>query len=370
MHYPGKLKRSEIIQSLRDQYPANYFIVLQFGDCNIKVNANQNEITEALTEYFDGFITDERQFQLEITVHEATPPTFSADFTVKTPDPGKTKIKEEYINLDQGRIVRKRLTEMQFIFGENENLAIGPCLKNMNQVVNFINNRFIEWDLCKGSLLGHAAAVLWKEQGIAMAGFSGAGKSTLALHLMSKGTDFVSNDRLMINVENNELVMRGVAKLPRINPGTILNNKDLIGILSESEKEEFEALPPDKLWQLEHKFDVPVGECFSNSRFLLKAPMKMLVLLNWQRSEGKTEIKQVNLEERRDLLPAFMKSTGLFFLPHTASHINDATEDDYLEMLQHCDVIEVSGAIDFSQAAEACLTFIETGSLGNHVAAN
>jgi HprK-related kinase B len=361
MYYSGKLNRSEIIQSFREEHPVKHSLMLQFGDCTIKVSANRHDITDALSDYFAGFVTDERQCQVEITVHEAAPPSFDANYTVKTPDPGKTKIKEEFINLDQGRIVRKRLTNMVFVFGENENLAIGPCLENMNQVVNFINNRFIEWDLCKGSLLGHAAAVLWKGRGIAMAGFSGAGKSTLALHLMSKGTDFISNDRLMINVENNELVMRGVAKLPRINPGTILNNENLIGILSESEKEEFAALPPDKLWQLEHKFDVPVDECFSNSRFLLKAPMAMLVILNWQRSEGNTEIKQVDLSDRRDLLPAFMKSTGLFFLPHTFSRINEAGEDDYLAMLQHCRVIEISGAIDFSQAAEACLSFIETG---------
>ena len=68
---------------------------------------------------------------------------------MKTPDPGKTKIKEEYVDLDDGRIVRKRLTGMLFVFGGGQNVAVGPCGANLNQVINFINNRYIEWLLCR-----------------------------------------------------------------------------------------------------------------------------------------------------------------------------------------------------------------------------
>lgn len=366
MHYSAESTISEIIRSLRDVYPAGESLYLTFGDCTIKVLATESQIIDELKAYFGPFVSEEGPHQLEISCHEATAPTFDKPFTVKSPDPGKSKIKEEYLDVKAGRVVNKRLTEMMFLFGEGYNLAIGPCMENLNQVVNFINNRFIEWDLCQGSLLGHAAAVIWKEKGIAIAGFSGAGKSTLALHLMSKGTHFVSNDRLMVSLEDGQLMMRGVAKLPRINPGTILNNDDLISILTEEEQEEFSALPPEELWQLEYKFDVPIESCFRDARFLLKAPMHLLVLLNWKRGEGVLFIKQVDLNERRDLLPAFMKSKGLFFMPFTDCQVNEATDEDYINVLKHSQVIEMSGSIDFDKATDAILYFIETGSLGSY----
>ncbi len=363
MHYSIDTTIVEIADATRKSCPTEHMLMLQFGDCTIKVLANKPEITSSLNEYFGPFVIDATDSDIEITVHEIVPPTFETEFTVKQPDPGKTKIKEEFIDFSDGRIVRKRLTEMIFVFGNGTNLAIGPCMDNLNQVVNFVNNRYIEWELSKGSLLGHAAAVTWKGQGIAMAGFSGAGKSTLSLHLMSKGTDFVSNDRLMVNLDGNDLVMRGVAKLPRINPGTILNNKDLIGILSDEEKAEFLELPKEELWQLEHKFDVPIDQCFGDSKFYLKAPMKLLVLLNWKREEGETFIQEVDLSERQDLLPAFMKSTGLFFCPAEDSHVNPANNEDYVDVLKHCRVIEISGSIDFEKATQACLSIIEKDSL-------
>ena len=62
--------------------------------------------------------------------------------------------------------------------------AVGPCLANDNQIVNFINNRLIEVRLRAGDLLFHAAGVARNGRGLALAGFSGAGKSTLALAIM------------------------------------------------------------------------------------------------------------------------------------------------------------------------------------------
>lgn len=363
MHFESNTTVSDVTRLVREQFPTAGSLNLRFGDCGIRVTANQPDILRELSVYFSPFVTSVPGADVMISVHQGQIPGFEGAFTIKQPDPGKTKIKEAYLDLADGRVVHKRLTGMLFVFGEGRNVAVGPCLDNLNQVVNFINNRYIEWELCRGYLLGHAAAVIWKGQGIAIAGFSGAGKSTLSLHLMSRGTDFVSNDRLMINLKDGCLEMKGVAKLPRINPGTILNNPDIQDILSESEKQMFSSLPPEELWQLEHKFDVPIEDCFENSRFLLKSSMKMLAILNWRRSDEPLTFQTVNLEERRDLLPAFMKAVGLFFMPHSDCRKNDAEEADYISMLQHCQVIEFSGGVDFDKAADACLSLVEHGSL-------
>ncbi|MDQ7031424.1 MAG: HprK-related kinase B, partial [Desulfonauticus sp.] len=294
-----------------------------------------------------------------IGVYEAPPPVFPFSFKIKQPDPGKIKIKEEYVDLLDGRIVRKRLTNVVFIFGNGENLAVGPCLANLNQIVNFINNRYIEYKLLDGYLLGHAAAAIYDGKGLAIAGFSGRGKSTLLLHLMSNGAKFVTNDRLMFKEVKGKLRMFGVPKWPRINPGTILNNSSLHFLLSESEREKFLKLSSRELWQLEQKYDVFIDEVFGEDKIALKGDMDVLIILNWQPScEEKTEIKRVDIKNRIDLLQAFIKSPGLFFLPFKDEEI-DLSPGCYVNLLSKTLILEITGAVDFSWAVKVCLTFLK-----------
>ncbi|MCB2183008.1 MAG: HprK-related kinase B [Desulfobulbaceae bacterium] len=353
------LNRKKLVGQLREKYPANHVTSLAFADCSLVVKTNSTELTDYLNHYFRPFLShDIGKAMIEITAHEGQVPEFAAEFTIKKPDPGKTKIKEEFLNLDDGRIVRKRLTGMVFIFGGSDNVAIGPCLENPNQVINFVNNRFINWKLKQGYLLGHAAGVKWSDAGLALAGFSGMGKSTLALHLMSRGTGFVSNDRLLVKSNSHDIAMYGVAKLPRINPGTALNNDNLQGVIPADDRNRFADLPTHKLWDLEHKYDVFIDDAFGTGLFDLFAVMKGLVILNWQRNKEKTVIREVDLSTRPDLLPAFMKETGLFFLPEEKEHELDHSSANYLEMLSHCTVLEISGGVDFKIATDACMDFL------------
>jgi HprK-related kinase B len=351
------------------QFAAGHHVSVQFGECRIDLSANDPQIVDILKDYFNhfktGFLTVENdQSQIDITVLDTPPQNFDLDFTVKAPDFGKTKIKEEYVDVDGLRIVRKRLTGMIFAFGNGKNIAFGPSLKNMNQVVNFINNRYIEWKLCKGCLLGHAAAVIKKGRGLALAGMSGAGKSTLALHVMCRDAGFVSNDRLMIQKapdSENELRMYGVAKLPRINPGTALNNPLLENVIPEKEQERFRELPRKHLWHLEHKYDVYLDDCFGENCFFPEAPMNGLVILNWNMEGDKTMIRKVDPGRRRDLLPAFIKPPGLFFHADDGCKMPEPSERNYIDYLNRCEVVEISGKIDFDLAVDACVSFLDTG---------
>ncbi len=364
---------TDSISKYRESYPAHYATALKFARCKIKVKVNEESLVNELNSYFDNFVIPfpdddshgkpKDKFDITISAHQAPVPDIPMEFTVKKPDPGKTKIKEEYIDLSDGRVVRKRLTGMHFFFGRGEHLAIGPCLENTNQVINFINNRYIEWELCKGALLGHAAAVAYKEKGAALAGFSGAGKSTLALHMMNHGTTFISNDRLMIRTHEGHLTLSGVAKLPRINPGTILNNPNLLKIMSDEEIKLFSSLPREELWELEHKFDASIDECFGPGRFVLEAPMHALAILNWKHSGEPLNVQVVDPAKRMDLLPAFMKSTGLFFTPDSHCQMPEPSPEIYAEYLSRCTVIEFSGGIDFERAAKVYIHFLETGYL-------
>lgn len=355
------------IQAVRAAAPTPHALGLKFEDCRLQVDVSTSALQEGLKTYFGPFVVDPSPStaHIRITVHEGPAPDMAEPLTVKQPDPGKTKIKEEYLDLDDGRIVRKRLTGMVFYFSGEDHLAVGPCQDNLNQVVNFINNRFIWWRLCQGALLGHAAAVTKDGRGLAMAGFSGAGKSTLSLHVMAGEATFVSNDRLMITPEGDgeRLMMSGVAKLPRINPGTILNNPKLTTLLTDEEKAEFGALSKEALWNLEHKFDVPIDTCFGENRFVLSAEMTGLVILNWRHDDTPTRVCLVDPIERGDLLPAFMKATGLFFLPSADCRMPVPNLANYTEMLSHCTLMEISGGVDFDLAAQTCLRFLETGTV-------
>lgn len=356
------------IESVRRQLPADRSLTITMDGYTIRLLANDPAITAALKGYFSPFLSPDGgdETAATITVHEGTPPLADVPFTVKPPDPGKEKIKEEFLALADGRCVRKRLTGMVFLFSENDHLAVGPCLDNLNQVINFVNNRFIQWKLCSGSLLGHAAGISIDGRGLAMAGFSGAGKSTLALELMRRpDCIFISNDRLMIQPRDGGLEMTGVAKLPRINPGTALNNPNLSSILSPEDKARFSSLPESELWDLEHKYDVPLDQCFGPERFSLKATMKGLVLLNWKRNQDPLTVRPVVLSERRDLLPAFMKSTGLFFLESDACGMPEPTEDAYIDMLSRCKVWEFSGGADFEGAGRQCRKLLESPRSGS-----
>lgn len=353
-----------MIEELLQAHPCDQTpLVLQLGDCSICVRTNHNPLVEALRAYFAEFLGEVDADKCDIQLHavEAETPSIPFDFTVKKPDPGKTKIKEEYVNFADGRVVHKRLTGMRFFFTHDLHLGIGPCEANDNQVINFINNRYIQWLLMRDGLLCHASGIASPKtgQGIAFAGFSGMGKSTLSLHMMNQNLHFISNDRVIARQREDGLFMYGIPKHPRINPGTILNNDALRGLLTEEDKEAFGALPKEELWQLEHKYDAPIDVCYGPNRFHLHAPMRAFVILNWQRDGGETSFQKVDLRERTDLLVAVKKAPGLFFLPKPGEPALETGDEAYFKIFEKLDIYELSGGANFDQATAHVLTLFE-----------
>jgi HprK-related kinase B len=330
----------------------------------VHVRSNSGPLCDELSLYFaDLVIPPSAREDICITALEAEPPRFPLEFEDWPREAGKVRKKERYADAPDGRVVYKTRTGMQFLLSRDELVAVGPCRENQNQVINFIASQYVGRRLHEGWSLCHAAGVALHGQGIGIAARAGAGKSTLALHLLRSGLSFISNDRLLIRQSGALSELAGVPKMPRVNPGTLLNNPDLTDILPPERRAELERMDPAELWQLEEKYDVMVRDVYGPGRCLYRAPLRALIVLNWGRAaSAPTELERVELGERLDLLELVMKSPGVF---HRNGHGLEAAEawrpdpEPYVRALAGVPVYEAKGRADFDVGVGFCRRLLE-----------
>jgi HprK-related kinase B len=277
---------------------------------------------------------------------------------------GKAGQKEQFFDLRDGRVVFKVRTQMQFLIGKGALLAAGPCVANANQIINFVNSQYISQRVHEKWALCHAAGVAHGERGLGIAARAGAGKSTLALHLLSSGLSFVSNDRLLIKRTERGPELAGIPKMPRVNPGTLLNNPDLRGILTPEREQQLASLTHEELWGLEEKYDVLVDRVYGKGRTIYRAALAGLVVLNWSfRNVGQpAEFRPVNLAERADLLDLVRKSPGVFHRDASGENVQGSAEPDaeaVLEAAAGVRVWEATGSPQFDVGVRFCRRVLE-----------
>jgi len=332
---------------------------LRFGDCRIRVESNESKLLDGLRAYYAAFHdADAPPAGPDFTVraHQLEPPDFGVAYEPWKREPGKDEGKEAFCDLPDGRAVLKVRTGMQFLVSAELRVACGDCLANPNQVVNFINYQFTSWHMNRGRALCHAAGVVRGGRGLALASFSGGGKSTLALHLVGEGFDFASNDRVLAGRRRDgRAEMWGVPKHPRINPGTILNDPNLDGLLATERARELRALPREALWALEEKHDAIIDRVYGPGRVVLRAPLDALLVLAWSpASREPARFEEVDLRRSPDVLAAIMKSPGPFFLPDDGPAPRGHEPPDeagYLEALAGLPVVVARGGVDFEAGA-------------------
>jgi HprK-related kinase B len=333
---------------------------LQLGACSLRLRSNSDELISRLRNYFGHVVSGADTPDLDLIAIEREPPELGVAFVDWAREPGKTGRKDAYFDLPGGRLIRKVRTGMLFLQSESHRIAAGPCLQYDNQVINFINAQYMNWLQHRGWMICHASGLVYRDCCLGIAGFSGGGKSTLMLHLMEKEDVFyLTNDRLFVRQKAGEAQAVGIPKLPRINPGTIVHNRRLHGLIPEQERQALLQLPPQELWEIEDKYDVLLEQVYGPGKIRPSAPLSAFLVLNWQRdSDHPLEVAPVELSGRRDLLAAIMKSPGPFYQYPDGSFYTDTTPFDepaYLQALGGVKAYEARGRVDFEGLIDHCL---------------
>jgi len=327
-------------------------LVLQLGQCRLSVQSNSDELIAHLRHYFAHALGNPGEPDIQIIAIERDEPQLGIDFTDWKREPGKTGRKDSYADFTGARLVRKVRTGMVFLQSEKHRIAAGACMQHDNQVINFINAQYMNWLQQRDWLICHAAGLVRHGHTLGIAGLSGGGKSTLMLHLLEQpDIAYLTNDRLFIRRENNEIQAAGIPKLPRINPGTIVHNPRLRPLIDEAERNRLLALPRDELWEIEDKYDVMIEQLYGPGHIASDSPLRAFLVLNWQRgSDAPLELKEADLFQRPDLLGAIMKSPGPFMQYTDGSFLMDHQElnpQPYLDLLRDIPVYEACGGINF-----------------------
>lgn len=349
-------------QSIADQLIAGqqmtaHSLLLSLDGLKIGVRSNSEALLERLAAYFahivDAAGAVRAQPDMELLAVEREAPSLDLPYKDWRREPGKRGRKDACFDLPGARVIQKVRTGMTFLQSEDLRIAAGPCLQNDNQVINFINNQYMNWLQQRGWLNCHAAALEYRGRALAMAGFSGGGKSTLMLHMLEQpDTAFISNDRLFIREVDSRVQAAGIPKLPRINPGTILNNPRLQPLIEEPQREALARMPKAELWELEQKYDADITALYGEGRIEAGVlPLAGFMVLNWSRDSAEPlRVEAVDLSERRDLLAAIMKSPGPFYQNADGEFHTDTLgfdEGAYLKLLQQVPIYEACGGVDF-----------------------
>jgi len=340
-------------------------LYLALGECVLRVRSNSAELLAELAGYFSHVATDAVTPDIDIIAVERDAPELGIDFIDWKREAGKSGRKDSYADLPGGRLVRKVRTGMVFLQSERYRIAAGPCRKYDNQVINFINSQYMNWLQNRGWLICHAAGLVYRDKCLGIAGFSGGGKSTLMLNLLDNDeVSYLTNDRLFLHAGSGAVLARGIPKLPRINPGTIVHNKKLHSLIPAQQRDALLQLPAAELWELEEKYDVHVDRVYGPGRIRTEASLEALLILDWQRDSDRTlQVEQVNLAEHHDLLGALMKSPGPFYQHPDGSFQQDTAAFDeaaYLEALENVTVYVARGRTDFATLAGRCLSDLLT----------
>jgi HprK-related kinase B len=291
-------------------------LALHFDHCVIAVEANDPSILTKLQRYFG-------EFARTLGNHERPNSTVTAiEEEPQDPDPEMIPWvengKEAFIDRRNERIVRKVRTGVTISIREDlwsSNWTVrGPVQRNFSQLVNVIGNIYGLMLMDRGASMIHASAVCDRDGlAVAIMGQAGMGKSSVAVRLMEQGFDYISNDRVLLepSLTDDSVLAHGLPKLPRVNPGTLLDGEHTKIILDPISRDRYESLSREELWGVEDKYDLEVDRVLGR-RWLLTGDLAGALVLNWRHGGEGLELTRLTPDQVLTELKLVAKSFGVF----------------------------------------------------------
>jgi HprK-related kinase B len=293
-------------------------VALHFEDCTVMVETEDGGIVSKLRRYFGDFaaepsVEDRPRSLLRVIEEPATEPEQGLT-------PWTEKGKDAFLDVPTGRFVRKMRTGVTISIQEDFWSSVwtvrGPVERNFSQVVNMIGNIYGLSLIDRGGAMVHASAVSDAHgRAVAIMAQSGMGKSSVAVRLMEQGFDFISNDRVILEapLAGEGVTAHGLPKLPRVNPGTLLDGENTRIVLDPVARSRYETLPREELWQVEDKYDLEVDRVLGR-RWLLSGELQAALVLNWRHDGEGLELQRLTPGQAMAELRQVGKDFGVFDL--------------------------------------------------------
>jgi len=330
---------------------------LSFGAFLVHFHTNSEKLLNKIKTYYKSYQASDSTVLAEVDVYAIQQACAgeSEEWTDVVREKGKVGGKEAFIEVSYGRWIRKVRTGMLMLQRVVNPVVVGPCEDQIAQVVNFINNQFINYYLRDGYILGHASAFVNQGKATVIAASSGGGKSSLMLRFLEMDKNvFLSNDRVMMKRKGNGVHVVGVAKMPRVNPGTLINSDRLRHLLADEYQKSLLEMPTYELWELEDKYDVQIDDEYGVGRVILDAELTHVLLLDWSLDEtNDVSISPIDIASHPESLAGLQKRQGPFYQDADGLFPGEgsiAPLSDYVDLLSDVAVLSVQGKVDMDGA--------------------
>ncbi len=334
------------MQAAPDASATSATIRLQFAEFRIDVETNSLRLASKLQSYFADYLASDADLadrQLHAIV--GTPLYDASRMAVwSRPTSSGRAPKESYYDEGATRFILKNRTGVLIVLSPDRALITGKLEEHANQVVNLIGTLFGLELLERGYAMVHASAVVELRSGKALVflGNSGSGKSSVALQLIERGGyAYLSNDRVLMLPGDDGVLVVGLPKKPRVNPGTLLASAALSRLVPDGRRREYARLGREELWRLEEKTDVDVGAEFG-ARSVLSAPLGQIFSLAWR--TGGEGLSQTNLAA--DEAVAALRTVAKDFGPYETRGVGVDYSAQFGRIAELAPCVGVSGRAD------------------------
>jgi len=354
------------IQRVLEEYDAGFKpehrLLLDLHGVRIAVNTDSQAVAGLLRDYYADYLSnDGGDAQYRVDAHQKWLKVDQDELAIYV-EKGKTKPKEAFLDDPEAglRLMLKVRSGVLALLGRSHIRVAGDLAAFCNQLNNIINAVFIIDRMDAGYTLFHASALACGERGMIVSGRSGAGKSSAAIWTLDHDISIISNDRLLARraagADAAGIPMLGVPKKPRINPGTIVSNPKLHGMMSAEELARFQAMPKEELWHVEQKYDLDVKSVFGPAAEQATAMLHAAFFIDWEvGSDAPCRCERLPRERYPEFYRAVFKDGGVFDLRNTETSLKLEHEAEYERVLEGIPVYHVTGGVSFDTLVESIL---------------